>query len=73
MNNPIVVEEEMSISLKELLEKHCGGVRGGWANIQVTEIHMTVLHISFDFFFIEVRANYTAIDKRTKNGQIEHN
>jgi NADH:ubiquinone oxidoreductase subunit F (NADH-binding) len=28
VNNPIVVEEEMSISLRELLEKHCGGVRG---------------------------------------------
>jgi NADH dehydrogenase (ubiquinone) flavoprotein 1 len=34
VNNPIVVEEEMSISLRELLEKHCGGVRGGWSNIQ---------------------------------------
>jgi NADH dehydrogenase (ubiquinone) flavoprotein 1 len=28
-----VVEEEMSISLRELLEKHCGGVRGGWDNL----------------------------------------
>lgn len=36
VNNPIVVEEEMSISLQELIEKHCGGVRGGWGNIQVT-------------------------------------
>ena len=34
VNNPIVVEEEMSITLKELLEKHCGGVRGGWSNLQ---------------------------------------
>ncbi len=34
MNNPIVVEEEMSIDLKELLERHCGGVRGGWSNLQ---------------------------------------
>jgi NADH dehydrogenase (ubiquinone) flavoprotein 1 len=34
VNNPIVVEEEMSISLKELLERHCGGVRGGWSNLQ---------------------------------------
>jgi NADH dehydrogenase (ubiquinone) flavoprotein 1 len=34
VNNPIVVEEEMSISLQELLEKHCGGVRGGWNNLQ---------------------------------------
>merc|ERR1711988_2083113 len=35
VNNPIVVEEEMSIALQELLEKHCGGVRGGWNNLQV--------------------------------------
>jgi NADH dehydrogenase (ubiquinone) flavoprotein 1 len=34
VNNPIVVEEEMSISLRELLEKHCGGVRGGWDNLK---------------------------------------
>ena len=34
VNNPIVVEEEMSISLQDLLEKHCGGVRGGWNQLQ---------------------------------------
>lgn len=25
----------MSIPLKDLLERHCGGVRGGWSNLQV--------------------------------------
>jgi NADH dehydrogenase (ubiquinone) flavoprotein 1 len=34
VNNPITVEEEMSIPLKELIEKHCGGVRGGWDNLK---------------------------------------
>ena len=34
VNNPVTVEEEMSISLRELLEKHAGGVRGGWDNLQ---------------------------------------
>mmetsp|Transcript_5741 Transcript_5741/g.19256 ORF Transcript_5741/g.19256 Transcript_5741/m.19256 type:complete len:497 (+) Transcript_5741:1178-2668(+) len=34
VNNPIVVEEEMSIPLKDLLERHCGGVRGGWSNLK---------------------------------------
>ena len=24
----------MSITLRELLERHCGGVRGGWSNLQ---------------------------------------
>lgn len=33
INNPIVVEEEMSISMRELLDKHCGGVIGGWDNL----------------------------------------
>ena len=34
VNNPIVVEEEMSIPMRDLLERHCGGVRGGWDNLQ---------------------------------------
>lgn len=33
VNKPCVVEEEMSIPLKELIERHCGGVRGGWDNL----------------------------------------
>jgi NADH dehydrogenase (ubiquinone) flavoprotein 1 len=31
--NPCTVEEEMSIPLKELIERHCGGVTGGWDNL----------------------------------------
>ncbi len=34
INTPCTVEEEMGISLKELIEKHGGGVRGGWHNLQ---------------------------------------
>jgi NADH-quinone oxidoreductase subunit F len=33
VNNPCVVEEEMGIPLRELIDKHCGGVRGGWDNL----------------------------------------
>ncbi len=33
VNTPCNVEEEMGIPLKELLEKHAGGVRGGWDNL----------------------------------------
>lgn len=33
VNNPCNVEEEMGIPLCELLEKHAGGVRGGWDNL----------------------------------------
>uniref|UniRef100_A0A0R3RTP8 NADH dehydrogenase [ubiquinone] flavoprotein 1, mitochondrial n=1 Tax=Elaeophora elaphi TaxID=1147741 RepID=A0A0R3RTP8_9BILA len=31
--NPCTVEEEMSVPLKELIERHCGGVIGGWDNL----------------------------------------
>ena len=30
---PTVVEEAMSIPFRELIEKHCGGIRGGWDNL----------------------------------------
>tara|TARA_E500000178_G_scaffold260196_1_gene257036 strand:+ start:93 stop:1376 length:1284 start_codon:yes stop_codon:yes gene_type:complete len=33
VNRPCNVEEEMGIPLKELLERHAGGVRGGWDNL----------------------------------------
>ncbi|MCF8493903.1 MAG: NADH-quinone oxidoreductase subunit NuoF [Rickettsiaceae bacterium] len=34
VNNPCNVEEEMGISLRELIEKHAGGIRGGWDNLK---------------------------------------
>ena len=33
VNKPCNVEEEMGIPLKELIEKHAGGARGGWDNL----------------------------------------
>jgi NADH-quinone oxidoreductase subunit F len=33
VEKPCVVEEEMSIPFHELIEKHCGGIRGGWDNL----------------------------------------
>ena len=33
VNRPCVVEEEMSIPFSELIEKHCGGIRGGRDNL----------------------------------------
>ena len=33
VNRPCNVEEEMGISLRELIERHAGGVRGGWDNL----------------------------------------
>lgn len=33
VENPCNVEEVMGIPLKELIEKHAGGVRGGWDNL----------------------------------------
>ncbi|MCT8974395.1 NADH-quinone oxidoreductase subunit NuoF [Microbaculum marinisediminis] len=33
VNTPCNVEEEMGIPLRELIDKHAGGVRGGWDNL----------------------------------------
>jgi NADH-quinone oxidoreductase subunit F len=33
VNQPCNVEEAMGIPLKELIQRHCGGVRGGWDNL----------------------------------------
>ena len=34
VNNPCVVEEAMSIPMRQLIEEHFGGVRGGWGNLK---------------------------------------
>ena len=33
VNKPVTVEEAMGISFEELIDKHAGGVRGGWDNL----------------------------------------
>jgi NADH-quinone oxidoreductase subunit F len=33
VNTPCVVEEELGIPFRDLIEKHAGGVRGGWDNL----------------------------------------
>ncbi len=33
INTPCVVEEAMGITFRELIEKHGGGIRGGWDNL----------------------------------------
>ncbi|MDR3495534.1 MAG: NADH-quinone oxidoreductase subunit NuoF [Ancalomicrobiaceae bacterium] len=33
VNKPCVVEEAMGIPFKELIERHAGGIRGGWDNL----------------------------------------
>jgi len=34
VNTPCNVEEEMSITFKDLIDTHCGGIRGGWDNLK---------------------------------------
>lgn len=34
IHTPCIVEESMGIPLRELIEKHGGGVQGGWKNLQ---------------------------------------
>jgi NADH-quinone oxidoreductase subunit F len=33
VEQPCTVEEEMGVPFRELVEKHCGGIRGGWDNL----------------------------------------
>jgi NADH-quinone oxidoreductase subunit F len=33
VNKPCVVEESMSVPFRELIDKHAGGIRGGWDNL----------------------------------------
>ncbi len=33
VNRPCVVEEELGIPMREVIERHAGGVRGGWDNL----------------------------------------
>tara|TARA_R110002096_G_scaffold101770_8_gene225026 strand:+ start:5772 stop:7073 length:1302 start_codon:yes stop_codon:yes gene_type:complete len=33
VEQPCTVEEEMGVPFRELIEKHCGGIRGGWDNL----------------------------------------
>jgi len=33
VNTPCTVEEAMSVPFRELIETHCGGIRGGWDNL----------------------------------------
>jgi len=34
VNRPCVVEEAMSIPMRQLIDEHFGGVRGGWGNLK---------------------------------------
>ena len=33
VNKPCNVEEAMGIPFRELIDRHCGGIRGGWDNL----------------------------------------
>jgi NADH-quinone oxidoreductase subunit F len=33
VNTPATFEEEMSVPFREMIDKHCGGIRGGWDNL----------------------------------------
>jgi NADH-quinone oxidoreductase subunit F len=33
VNTPATFEESMGVTFEEMIEKHCGGIRGGWDNL----------------------------------------
>jgi len=34
VERPANVEEAMGLTFRELIERHCGGIRGGWDNLK---------------------------------------
>ena len=34
VNKPCNIEEEMSITFRDIIDTHCGGIRGGWDNLK---------------------------------------
>ena len=55
VNNPITVEDEMSIPLRDLVERHAGGVVGGWDNLLAiipggSSTHMLTKKLSEEVF-----------------------
>ena len=34
VNTPCNVEEAMGLTFRELIDTHCGGIRGGWDNLK---------------------------------------
>ena len=68
VNNPCNVEEEMGIPLRELIEKHAGGVRGGWDNLLAiipggSSVHMIPKSVCDDVLmdFDSLRAEGTGL------------
>jgi NADH-quinone oxidoreductase subunit F len=81
VNNPCVIEESMSIPFEELIEKHCGGIRGGWDNLLavipggsstpcVRGEHMRDALMDFDYLKSELKSGFgtaavIVMDKQT--------
>lgn len=68
VNNPCNVEEEMGIPLRELIDKHAGGVRGGWDNLLAiipggSSVHMIPKSVCDDVLmdFDSLRAEGTGL------------
>ena len=79
VNRPCNVEEELGIPLKELIEKHAGGVRGGWDNLQAVipgGASMPILNketcdtILMDFDSLQGRAQRPWLRRHHRHGQI---
>ena len=53
MNHPCTVEEEMSVPLKLLIEKHAGGVLGKYSHVSIRRENMSAIfcvHVCLTIF-----------------------
>ena len=56
VNNPCNVEEEMGIPLKDLIEKHAGGVIGGWDNLKAVIPGGSSMPVSYTHLTLPTKA-----------------
>ncbi len=80
VERPCNVEEAMGIPFRELIEKHCGGIRGGWDNLKAvipggSSVRMVpaeqIIDTPMDFELLEQIALGPRHRGRDRDGQVD--
>lgn len=66
VNNPVTVEEEMSVPLKYLIEKHAGGVIGGKASLSYCTISNYHSHDCLFHLFLLISTHSTSLNSHVE-------
>ena len=80
VERPCNVEEAMGIPFRELIERHCGGIRGGWDNLKAvipggSSVRMVpaeqIIDTPMDFDSLEQAALRPRHRRRHRDGQVD--